>query len=289
MKLPEGTHEIDIVLDGYQPQHLTVEVDAKGATIPPVALQPLTAFLRLGMSAGKAELNGQPVSNKSGIFNQDLPPDNYTLKLVQDKAMATIEFKVAAGAMPEVTEVKASNMTVNAVAVLGKRTRVYGAGAANFIEIPDLAPGPQVITIGEGGATQLQVEIGAAPSLQVIVTDPEKVNLLITSNEDGASVLIDGAAAGVIRNGKFLTSRKPGPYTVAVEKPVSPARRSRRCVSKQASRSRPRISRWSETPRSWRSRTRRIRTYSSMASRRAWFPHRASSRWRSIPVGGNSC
>ena len=219
LKLPEGSHEIDIVLDGYQPQHLTVAVDAKGATIPPVALQPLTAFLKVGMSAGKAELNGQPVSNKSGIFNQDLPPDNYTLKLVQDKAIATIDFKIAAGAMPEVTEVKASNMTVNAVAVLGKRTRVYGAGAANFIEIPDLAPGPQVITIGEGGTTQLQVEIGAAPSLQVIVTDPEKVNLLITSNEDGASVLIDGAAAGVIRNGKFLTSRKPGPYTVAVEKP----------------------------------------------------------------------
>ena len=66
-----------------------------------------------------------------------------------------------------------------AVALFGKEARVHRSGQSNAIRIADLSPGLQMIGTGNG-AGQFQVRIGDAPSLQVFVTDPKPVDLIVT-------------------------------------------------------------------------------------------------------------
>ena len=190
------------------------------ATVPPIVSQPILTALTLNMSAGNAALNDNPVPMQDGVSTQNLSDGDHTLHLARNGGKATLGFRIRAGELPEVTDFTVRNITITAVAQFGKEVRVYSSGKSNSIRIDDLSPGLHMIDTGSGAdASQFQVRVGDGPSLQVFVTDPKTVDLIVASNEDDATVLINGSPSGVIRNGKHVASLSPGGYTIDVKKP----------------------------------------------------------------------
>jgi serine/threonine-protein kinase len=156
------------------PQQMTIAVATfGGVALPHIVLQPLIATLTLNMGAGTASLNDNPVPIQDGVSTQNLAPGDHSLYLIRNGGKAIIGFRVRAGAIPEVTNFNAGNITITAVALFGKEARVYRPGKSNAMRIADLSPGLHIIGTGNG-AGQFQVRVGDAPSLQVFVTDPKR-------------------------------------------------------------------------------------------------------------------
>jgi serine/threonine protein kinase len=165
------------------PQQMTTPVAGLGAVaVHTGLLQPLNATLTLHMSAGNAALNDNPVPMQDGSATQNLAIGDHSLQLIRNGGKAIIEFQIRAGALPEVTNFNSRNIAITAVALFGKEAHLYRSGKSNDIRIADLSPGLRTIDTGDG-ADKVQVRVGDAPSLQVFVTDPKTVDLMVASKE----------------------------------------------------------------------------------------------------------
>jgi serine/threonine-protein kinase len=230
LDLPEGDHELEVYGDGLKPRKVPVKV-AKGMTAPaPIQAEAEPPALLLALSGTRATLDKNAVT---AVGRMPIEPGNHVMNFYQGpNAWALLEFTIAPGVQPAITKLTVQNMFLTVVSVLGKNAKVFGArkgglGAAELTDIPatgldltGLTEQAQPLHVSDGSeARDYQLTSSTGPTLAILIADPGRVDLAILSNEDGATVTINGRQTGVIQKGQRLEQLPPNVYKVKVSKP----------------------------------------------------------------------
>ena len=225
-----NTHqEVEVSLLGYRTEQVPVEVKSRMHPVI-VSLTPLPRVLRLIVQDGSAmldkqtvALDGAPITLADGAHRLDL--------WTKPAGSLFLQFESQPGKMPIVTSIARNGIWATAVANLGNVSRVYGppkAGLNGQLQEVKLSSGLE-LTNPNGGVTdltvledaqprQIQTSFDSAPSLTVTVLDANLAMLILSSNADGGTVIVDGKPVRTpIHDGKSQIIVKPGVHKVKVQ------------------------------------------------------------------------
>ncbi len=214
LELREGTYELQALKDGYEPAAASVTLKPGSPSSVHLTLKPLAPTLRLysDLEAGKIWFDGQPVGElKDGQFVLDnVGLGKHTIKVSDRGAEATIDFEVAAAAMPVISSpVATKGLKAVLVSNLGGRGFVRcsfspvevrvddqpaGRVGADGLNLSSLTQGHHKLTLVEGkDHRDKDVEIGSAPALNVFLNSDRNVGtLLVVTGEDKVRVFLNG-------------------------------------------------------------------------------------------------
>lgn len=241
LQLPQGTHQLEAVLEGYQPAASSLNVQP-GALAPiELTLQPLPQIVRLisNLEAGQVVVDEQPARElqQGQLILDNLSLGKHTVKVSGRYGEASFGFAMLSAAAPLVSgPVAAKNVVVLVVSAVAGRVHVYSslsaakialdgqpageAGAAG-LELNNLAPGPHELTVGEGSDRRKFIaEIGSAPALTAFLQSDRNVGtLLLLTGEDNVSVFLNGQKySSVTKRGQLRITGEPKEYRVRVAK-----------------------------------------------------------------------
>ncbi len=216
LEIPAGTHQLQALKEGYEPESVTVRVAAspEGPASVELKLQPLAqvVYLRTDFEIGRVKLDGEAVGDlQEGEFTLDnVAPGPHELEISGRQGGVSIAFEMTPGAVPRVTgPVKANEFRAVALGTLGTRAIVHcsfgpapatvdgrpvGDVDAGGIVLENLTSGAHELMLGEGEAQRkLIIESGQAPTLTVSLTSDRDVGtLVVVAGEDDVRVLLDG-------------------------------------------------------------------------------------------------
>ncbi|MBI1983706.1 MAG: PEGA domain-containing protein [Acidobacteria bacterium] len=216
VEVPEGTHQLQALKEGYEPESVAVTVNASPDAPASVelTLQPLAQIVRLhtDLESGRVKLDGEAVGElQEGEFTLDsVSPGSHTLEIIGRHSTVSVAFEMAPGALPRITSpVTAREFRAVALATLGGRAVVYcsfgpvvatvdgqpvGEVGESGRVLENLAARPHELILGEGEAQRkLVIESGPAPALTVSLSSDRDVGtLVVAAGEDDVRVLLDG-------------------------------------------------------------------------------------------------
>lgn len=230
-RLEPGAYEVEFQRDGFAPFKTSVEV-APGMTAPAaVVLKPLSGAMAISVgTSGRMSLNGAPLRLVGGRGSLRLDPNVYRIEVANAVGKANLTAGVKSAALPEIRDFKPEGLFAAVIATYANRAWVHGPVsvtmggqtlpvAAGGRELPGLPAGRHLMTVSDGKERrQVDLEVGPAPMLYVYAFEPGLADFLISTNEDDATVTIDGKPAGTTRNRQFATQLPPGAHTVRVTK-----------------------------------------------------------------------
>ena len=228
LDLPEGDHKLEIYGEGIKPQEIQIKVAKGMAALPAIQAEVEPPALVLALSGARATLDGTLVAAGGRLA---VAAGDHRLEFFQGAGRGVVEFNIAPGVQPTVKTVAAAQgMFITAVAVLGKTAKLFGARKgglgqelldvpATGLDLTGLTEQPQAVRVSDGAETRsYDITSSPAPTLSIFVADPGRVDLFILSNEEGATVQINGRQTGVIQKGQRLEQLAPGIYKVRVSK-----------------------------------------------------------------------
>lgn len=242
LDLQPGEYKIEATLEGYQPALSTFTVREGAPSSVDIPLEPFKPFLRLysDIENGQAALGDKPMNpGQPGEFVVDpVEPGSYKLKFTSAQGEASAGLAVELGATPAVNEpLQVKNIRLVLVNVRGDRAVVYvssqGAKAGldgqpsqpvpvEGLGLSGLTPGTHQLTIEDGPSPRtLALNVTGAPGTFAFImpkTDSEGGIIVVTANEDNASITVNGYAHPYkTRNGLArLAITKPGKYTIKI-------------------------------------------------------------------------
>lgn len=241
-ELPEGTYQLEAMLDGYQPFSETFS--AKGTSSGPIdiTLEPLATTMRLltDLDSGRVLLDTKDVGElRQGQFVLDgVEAGSHDLKILGGPGEVIANFQNAPGEMPTLRNlVTSKELRACAVTSWGGRAKVYcssvpvklavdgqpqGEVSSAGLEVNNVGRGSHELMLGQGQTSQRRtVEIGSAPGLVIFLNSERNVGtLVVLAGEDDAHVSVNGKDSGSTRGGRLRIPNLPvKEYTVQVEKP----------------------------------------------------------------------
>jgi hypothetical protein len=244
VQLPPGEHQIQAVLDGYEPAARTVSLAAGSPAAPvDIELQPVAQAVRIttDLDSGKITLDDQPpVDLVDGAFVFDrVAPGKHAVKVTGRGTEAAFAFEVTPAKAP-IVEGTPSARGLIAVLVSNFQTdgKLYasapalkvsldgqplGQPGASGLELKNLSSGFRELTLGEGDDAQKKlISIGPTPMLTALILRPTVTagTLMVVTGEDGVSVFVNGkeqrrkTARGALR----IPDLVAGSYKVRVQK-----------------------------------------------------------------------
>jgi hypothetical protein len=247
VEIPAGTHQLQALKEGYEPESVTVTLTANVPSQAPASveltLQPLPQVVRLrtDLEAGRVRLDGQVVGElQEGEFTLDsVAPGSHTLEISGLHSKASIPFEVTPGAIPRITgPVTGEELRAVALSSIGGRVVVHssfgavgasldgqpaGKVGADGMVLEGLAAGAHELTLGEGDdQRKLVIETGPAPALTVSLSSDRNVGtLVVVAGEDGVRVLLNGKEyRRKTRRGQLrIPNLEVREYSVEVSKP----------------------------------------------------------------------
>lgn len=252
LRLTAGAHQVTATLAGYIEDSRQFDLTASG--IPPVHLELAPATPQLSVSTNLPQVQvwrnqGAPVmiTGAEQTF-RDVEMGTHLIRIAGGASEAYLTATFAPAEVPQVkTPLLTRAFDLGVVASQGGKARIYSSQPAvtvsldggSSIEVPatgldlqSLQPGRHeaVLQVPNRGTRTVVFDVSAAPSLVVVATaDLAVAGLRILSNEDGATVLLNGAPLPQkIARGQLLIYLPPKPYSVRVEKSgfVTPAEQS---------------------------------------------------------------
>lgn len=234
LPLPVGLRELQLSRDGYQSQTVKVNV-ASGMQPVIIDMLPLEPFLRVVLPAGKVTVDGADVPVHDGSAVYVIKPGDHTLDVADSGAgHLTFQFRLQGDELPVVLPgMRMSGLLATVVAAHSNQARVYWprrAGlvptalqpvdAANGLVLPNLSPGALDLAVAEGSTVRhVPVEVTSAKTLQVVIADLNAGTVIVTSNPDGAMVMVDGQLSRrPVLNGTWAYDLTPGQHTIRVLK-----------------------------------------------------------------------
>ncbi|MEZ5401207.1 MAG: protein kinase [Bryobacteraceae bacterium] len=228
--LPEGAYEVVASADGYEP--LTFSVTAgPGAPAPePVELKPAPTLIEMSIGSGQAVFNGRKLRTVNGRASFTVSPGTHRVELSNPSGKASFQLRTAAGQIPAVIGFQSQGAPSAVVASYKDTATVYGppniAYGSRTLSVPasgltlnGLRAGRQGASVTAGAETrQIGWDVRPSPGVYMYLMAPGLVDFLITSNEEGAAVTVNGQKAGDIAGGQLDLQLAPGAYTVRVSK-----------------------------------------------------------------------
>jgi eukaryotic-like serine/threonine-protein kinase len=209
---------------------------AKAVRTPPVVVPTVTAQVLTNFASGRVFVDGRPAGDlKNSQFALDaLPFGAHTITVSSGDEEARVSFTAEAGRMPSVTG-KVETRNAHAVVLSSSGTSASIAcdcpGEAVLIDgKPAGRMGPEGLTVSNLAAGTRELQVGALnfvigirpePSLNLLLSSGRRVGtLVVETNADDATVLIDGKAYGTgSRRRPFQTPLDAGNYKVEVRSP----------------------------------------------------------------------
>jgi eukaryotic-like serine/threonine-protein kinase len=240
--LPEGSHQIEAQLDGYQVKTGSVEVKAGSPNSLDLTLEPALPIVKLSSDtgAGKVSFDDQPAVELGGAqWTLDkLAPGEHKLKFDGKQGSASFTFSSDAGAAPAVKgSIVANGLLAVVVGNLGGRVHVYSSDPAAKLsldgqppavmgedgwELPQISLATHELALTHGNDQyKLDMEVGAAPSLATFIESGQNIGtLLIVTGEDKARVYLNGQLQkGTTQSGQLrIPNLEPKDYVVKVSK-----------------------------------------------------------------------
>jgi len=245
-QLPAGSHQLSLVLDGYDTAKQDIGISAGSSCCGTITLRPLSAVARIwsDLPGTTVALDGQDkgaVAPGQALELSGLTPGDHTLTVKSMQLESSLVFTAAVGAAPGVTlPVPPRGMNLFAAGTLSGRGRFYSskpvkiswnnqpaqdAGPDGFT-FDGLKSGTLALGIDEGDnkVRSELLDIGSAPVLTVFVRAPmEKAQgggIVIRANEGGFKLLIDGrqVAYRPHRDGFIAMNVPVGKHVVQLEK-----------------------------------------------------------------------
>ncbi|MBK5291853.1 MAG: PEGA domain-containing protein [Acidobacteriia bacterium] len=214
LELPPGTYTLELVLNGYQPvvSSLTVKPDAP--RLFSMTLQPLPQTVRIftDLRSGSVLLDDQPAAElrEGQLILDGVSPGAHRIKIAGQGSEAAFSFHLEPGKAPQLTTPvtarnvlavvvnnSSSSATAHANVVpmkLALDGKHMGDISSNGLPLESVNPGDHELVFGEGDkARAVFVNFGASPVLTAFLKlDLNKGSLLVTANEDGAIVYVNG-------------------------------------------------------------------------------------------------
>jgi serine/threonine-protein kinase len=230
VRLPAGTHEAVASADGFEPATFTVAVGPDSQPPPPVELKPAPALVEMSVGSGQAVLNGRPLRTVNGRASFTLSPGSHRVELSNPAGKATFQLRTAIGALPIVEGFRSEGPFAAVIAsykdggaIHGPKTVSFGPRTVNVppagLPLSGLRAGRQSPTLSDGKERrQVSFDVRPAPGVYIYLMAPGLVDFVVSSNEDGAAVSVNGEPAGTIAGGQLTVQLAPGAYSVRVSK-----------------------------------------------------------------------
>jgi len=250
LALPEGTHNVEARMEGYQTAAAAVTLKAgKEPQSLTLTLLPLTASLSLltDLKNATVSFDGGPEQViKEGEFSQEniVNPSGHTIRVSGQGSEFTVHFAVAPASLPETNpdfgkDLKGSKkLTAVVVASQGTQARVFCNSKSTKLSVDDhppqelslggldltgLTPGHHTLTLEtEGGPLVTDIEVGPDARLKVTLNSERNVGtLVVRTNVDDAQVFLDAKEQKKHTNKKGQWQSPdldPKDYRVSVQK-----------------------------------------------------------------------
>jgi len=236
LSLGRGSHQIEILKDGFQSQKLSFEarrgnpgldVVLQPAAVAPLPSEPSSRLQLASDLAGNVQLDDQPpVELQEGGFSADpLPLGAHTLKIVSSNGQAALKFETVKDAPATLTEpLQPGDLSIIAIATAKGQARIYsnrgyttalintepkGKLGPVPLELNDLADGAYELKLGPGkNARAVNFTVGPVPEMRISVTSGQNLgDLLVMTGEDGVAVTVDGKKSKLSSHGELSFSR----------------------------------------------------------------------------------
>ncbi|MEZ5351325.1 MAG: protein kinase [Bryobacteraceae bacterium] len=230
-RLPAGTYEVVASADGFEPASFSIVAGPGSPPPEPVELKPAPTLVELSIGSGQAVFDGRTLRTVNGRASFTVGPGGHRVEISNALGKAAFQVRTATASIPVVEGFRSQGAFGAVVAtykdaatIHGPATAVFGGRSVNVpsggLSLPGLPAGRQAATVSDGKERrQVGWEIRPAPGIYIYLMAPGLVDFLITSNEDGATVTVNGKPAGETAAGQLALQLTPGAYTVRVSKP----------------------------------------------------------------------
>jgi hypothetical protein len=214
LNLPVGDYQVDATLDGYLPASATLRAEFGRPNEIVLPLRPAQQLLRIfsDLDSGTVKLDStppQPLEGGQAIL-ENIPPGEHRVFVEGPQGSAGFSIKLTAGGSPEVKPgITTRNLLAIVAGNLGRSTQLQTSDAGPVPVQLDGKPAGSVTAQGLDlqaergerellwgtGATQRKVLLafGPVPTVSAYLKmDLNAGTLVVSSNEDDASVFVDG-------------------------------------------------------------------------------------------------
>jgi PEGA domain len=242
LHLAPGTYDMHAELDGFRPASRLITVTGKAAPPVSLALDPWPTGLAVStdLESGRARLDGRSAGELTGgqWSLSDLSAGAHRLEIDSGAGRSSVAFTVHPGALPSIDSIDgARGMEVIAAGASGNRVvlRCRCSSSATSLDgkpLGDIRSGDVIAQNVAEGTHEIQAKLSGGeyklafttreqPSIQVLIRTASNTGILmIVSNEDGASVLLNGNRYPRATSGGGLqVPLTPRTYSVTLEKP----------------------------------------------------------------------
>ncbi len=242
VNLPEGSYQIAVQLDGFEPASQMLDVKSGSANSVDLALRPALPAIRLSSDTGtgKVSFDDQPGADLAGAqWTADkLAAGEHKLKFAGPQGSASFSFSADAAAMPVIKgPIEAKGVLAVVVGNLGGKLHIYASDPAAKVsldgqppadvsndgaEIPQVAPGSHQLSLtSHNDEYKMDVDAGPMPTLTAFLESGQNIGtLVIVTGQDKAKVLLNGKLQGATPSGGVLRipNLEPKEYVVHVSK-----------------------------------------------------------------------
>ena len=241
--LPEGTYQIEALLNGYAPATSSFEAKAGSPNSVDLALQSVLPSVRVSSDTGtgKVSFDDQASMDLEGAqWSLDkITPGEHKVKFEGSQGTASFAFTFDAGS-PMVVKgpVAAKGVLAVIVSNLGGNVNVYAsdpafkvsldgqaelAGSENGVSFPQVSAGPHEVALSRG-SEQYKVDFDAGPAstLSAFLESGKNIGtLVVMTGQDKAKVFVNGQALnGTTQGGQLrIPNLEPKDYVIRVSKP----------------------------------------------------------------------
>ncbi len=230
LTLTEGAREVEALMEGFLPLKQQIFVQG-GMTPVSLNLTPAGQMLKVSLKAGKVTLDGQELALTDGTATRLLTNGDHVLEIADDATgRMTLNFKVSENAPPVLNErPKITSLLATIASSQGDKATVYWPGRVVVNGQPQQVPPEGLVLTGlpspgyelsvvDSTTRSVMLETGPARLLQVVITDYNMGGIVISSNAEGANVLINGRPArSKLSGGRWVGYYPVGTYSVKLE------------------------------------------------------------------------
>lgn len=231
-----GTYRVEARLAGYAPSARDVSIGKNESARVRLFLLPLPTSLVItsNFANGSVYLDGKQAGQLTdGQYSlKDVRPGQHSIRITSPDGEASLNFKAAPAQLPELNgKVATHNASALVATNMGRSVRISCFGCAGTTLVDGKQPDSSGIDSGEHelsvrgangeGALRAFFRTGEAPGIAIHVnsTGSPQGTLLLETNIDGASVLIDRRKLSrETQGGRLVVPLEPRDYTIEVRK-----------------------------------------------------------------------
>ncbi|MBS1875870.1 MAG: PEGA domain-containing protein [Acidobacteria bacterium] len=242
LNLQPGNYQVTATLDGFDPGATGVTVAAGNPIVVRMTLTSQTQTVRLftDLEGGNVVLDGKGVGElqEGQLVLDRVANGKHAVRVSGKNGDAAFAFEGDSGKMPVISgPVAVTNVMAVVVTSLGTRARVVSSSAAPVkvalngqpkgeaagegLDIKDVPPGAQTLTVGEGkDERKLVVTFGPMPTVTAFLkSDVSTGTLVVSTGEDDVTVWVNGREYRRKTRRGELRVQTVGPAAVHVAKP----------------------------------------------------------------------